>query len=344
MKKIYFSFILFFAGLTVNQAQTLTQANNAPAIGDTYRTTDVSTVGVTPGAAGPAVTWDMSAISIGTNITVYTVVAVPSSSASSYPSASLAVQTGTTSNYQFYTPSATDLKFWGGSVTVSTVNVVMTYTGSSAAETTTYSMSYNNSITNPVSGTLSAFSQSGSFSGTCSAIADGFGTLALPTRTFTGVLRKKMTQNLSFTAGFITGTINQETYEYFAPSLIKPSLFTITSSTVVTGLGTSSQMLVTVNSDYLYAGINESLNEVVNLNVYPNPAKNNFSISLNNEKAEPVSYELINAIGQSVKKENLGNQQGKTIYNINVSEIPAGVYFVKVSEGNKVSTKKITIQ
>jgi hypothetical protein len=344
MKKIYASFILLIAGLSLSHAQSLTQSNNAPAIGDTYRTTDVSTVGITPGTAGPAETWNMSAASIGTNITVYSVVAVPSSSAANYPSASLAIQTGTSSTYNFYTPSSTDLKYWGGSITVGTVNVLMTYTGTSAAVVTTYSMGYNATNSNPVSGTLSAFSQSGTFSGTCNVVADGFGTLALPSRTFTSVLRKKTNQDLSFTAGFISGSIKQESYEYFASALAKSPLFTIAASTVVTTFTTITQTVVTVNTDYQTVGINEIANNEVEFAVYPNPSKNYFNLSYTNENSAPVSYEIINATGQIIKKNDLGNDKGAVRQTISVADLQSGIYFVKVHIGNKTSVKKLTIQ
>lgn len=344
MKKIYASFIFFFAGLSLSHAQSLTQSNNAPTIGDFYRTTDVSTLGVSPGTAGPAETWNMSAINVGTVVTDYSVVAVPSSSAASYPSASLAIQTGTTSNYQFYTPSSTDLKFWGGSISVGTVNIIMTYTGSSSAVVTTYSMDYNISNSNPVSGTLSAFNQPGTFSGTCSIVADGSGTLNLPGRNFTNVLRKKATQDLSFSAGIFTGTIKLETYEYFSPNLSKSALFTISNSTVTTGFGASSQMVATINTDYQTIGISENQLEPISFDVFPNPSKSNFNISFTNESNESASYELSSVTGQILKKGDLGHHKGTAHYSINVSDLQSGIYFVRIHVGNKTSVKKLTIQ
>lgn len=345
MKKLYFFVLTFFAGLSLN-AQILTQGNNAPAIGDMFRTTDVSTVGVTSGAAGNGVTWDMSAVSIGTAITINTVVPVPSASTAAFPSASVAVQNSVTSNYLFYSSSGTDLKLWGGSVTAGTVNVNLNY--SSAAVLANYAMAYNSTASNTIAGTfyVPAFSISGTFNGTCSINADGLGTLALPTRTFTNVLRKKVTQELNLSVSpFGSGTATLVTYEYFAPGLDKSSLFTImTSDAIIPLLGTSSQTLVTVNSDYQYVGISENTNEITSLNIFPNPASNNFTLAFMNENAENVSVEIVNALGQLVKKEILENTKGLVKQNVNITGIEAGVYFVKTNVGSKSSVKKLTIQ
>ena len=65
---------------------------------------------------------------------------------------------------------------------------------------------------------------------------------------------------------------------------------------------------------------------------------------MNNENAEVISYEMINVLGQIVRKENLGNSKGEVKFNIETSGIESGVYFVKVYAGNATSVKKITIQ
>jgi hypothetical protein len=343
MKKLYFIGLSFFAGLTIN-AQVLTQSNNAPMLTETFRTTDVSTVGVLPGSSGNGVTWDMSAISLGTTVTVYSVVPVPSASTAAYPSASVAVQNSTTGTYNFYSSSSTDLKYWGGSVTVSTVNVNMNY--SSAAVLDNYSMVFGSTGSNTVAGTIyvPAFTLSGTFTGTCTINADGLGTLALPTRTFTNVLRKKTIQDLAFTTSFGAGTIVQNTFEYFASSLAKSPLFTISTSTFSSALGTSSQTLATVNTDFQYVGVKENVKEIVSLNIFPNPAKNNFNLSFVNENSEAVSFEIINTLGQTIKKENLVSTKGTINQPIDISNIETGVYFVKVNVGARTSTKKLTIQ
>jgi hypothetical protein len=339
MKKIYASVILFLGVLNSN-AQMLTQANHAPAIGDMFSTTDCSSVGVMPGASGTGVVWDMSGVSVGSTITNYSVIAVPSASTSAYPSASVAIKTGTM--HSMYSSSPTLLKFWGGDLKISTFNANLNY--STAANTASYATVFGTTASNAVAGSVSAPPITGSFTGTCTVVADGDGVLALPTRTFSSVMRIKTTQDLALTTGVGSGTLTQVTYDYYS-GLAKYPLFTISTSTaVIPFAGTSTQTVVSINSDYQAIGVNELSKDQVSLNVFPNPAKNNLTVSFNNEKGETVSCEFVNAIGQTVRKENLTNDKGVINHNLNISDLQSGVYFVKVSVGSKTSVKKLTIQ
>ena len=53
---------------------------------------------------------------------------------------------------------------------------------------------------------------------------------------------------------------------------------------------------------------------------------------------------MANTLGQTIKKENLGSSKGLVNQSIDITNIEAGVYFVKVNVGYKSSVKKITIQ
>jgi len=247
MKKLYFIALSLFTGLTVSEAQILTQANHAPVIGEMYRTTDVSSVGISPGSAGSSVTWDMSAISIGTTVSNNSVVAVPSASAAAYPSAGMSVQTGTANS--LYSSSSSDLKFWGGDVIVNTFNINLNY--STAANLAAYSMIFGSTSSNTIAGNVALNTITGTFTGSCSINVDGSGILALPSRTFTNVMRLKTVQHFDITTSLGSATLTQESYDYYH-SLSKSPLFSITNSTVsIPLLGPPSfQTVVKINSGF----------------------------------------------------------------------------------------------
>ncbi len=72
--------------------------------------------------------------------------------------------------------------------------------------------------------------------------------------------------------------------------------------------------------------------------IYPNPNKGNFKIELSGYTDEIISIEVTNILGAVVyKKEN--TLSGSV--NINISEQPKGLYFVKTRVGDKVYTNKI---
>ena len=72
-------------------------------------------------------------------------------------------------------------------------------------------------------------------------------------------------------------------------------------------------------------------NDSLDFNLYPNPTENHLNVSLSNENA---TYEIINYLGQEVKKGKL-SQDG-----IDIIELNSGVYFFKLSDGKQTLTKK----
>ncbi|CAL2080413.1 GEVED domain-containing protein [Tenacibaculum sp. 190524A02b] len=76
--------------------------------------------------------------------------------------------------------------------------------------------------------------------------------------------------------------------------------------------------------------------EVVAIVAYPNPARNYVSVRLAS-KAANVSYKIVNTLGSVVKT-------GTDLNNINISKINAGVYLLKVNDGQKTITIKLIKQ
>jgi trimeric autotransporter adhesin len=79
------------------------------------------------------------------------------------------------------------------------------------------------------------------------------------------------------------------------------------------------------------------------ITIAPNPSENDLIVSLNITKSTECTIELMNLQGQSVIQENLGNLlEGEYKLSINgVSDLSAGVYFVKIRQDKKViSTQK----
>ena len=82
-----------------------------------------------------------------------------------------------------------------------------------------------------------------------------------------------------------------------------------------------------------YIGLNENNNKS-NIEIYPNPAKDNLYIDFNNEIKGNII--ITNQLGQVVKKTNI---DGKEI-TINVEDLTSGVYFINVSNQKMKFLKK----
>ncbi|MCK4663839.1 MAG: T9SS type A sorting domain-containing protein [Bacteroidales bacterium] len=87
------------------------------------------------------------------------------------------------------------------------------------------------------------------------------------------------------------------------------------------------------------SGVRVSITDVSPIefsNIYPNPSSGIFNIVINNQ--ENTIIEIINISGQIIKK-----VQGTHIFNLNLSYLKKGIYFVKILNNNKFEVKKIII-
>lgn len=85
-----------------------------------------------------------------------------------------------------------------------------------------------------------------------------------------------------------------------------------------------------------------NVNEVsiqVQINIFPNPAKDRIYISIpKNEKRTIIA--ILDLQGRLIKSETITDEQSE----INVSELPSGMYLLKVENEQGVITKKIIVQ
>ncbi len=118
--------------------------------------------------------------------------------------------------------------------------------------------------------------------------------------------------------------------------------FTITNAVKVNQAGVSTVLNTGTDSVAAVSGIT-GVKQVSGGNnqitVYPNPATTNLSLNLP-EKKGTVEFQITNLLGQEVKHEILYNIQHTTV---DVSNLPNGVYFISVTTGGSLSTKKFTI-
>lgn len=350
MKKLYFIALSLFAGLTISNAQVLDQTNHAPSVGDMYEVFQVDSSIVNPGASGTGAVWTFTTAEY-TRTNVPLTYSCSASSNTMYPGGAVARSSGASANY--YTSTSTALNFWGGNFQALSFSV--DYYFSSPAIHAAYSMAYNTTTNSAFTGSLQTGSNSGSISGGTSTVTvDGSGTLNLPTRSFSNVLRVNTYTGFNFNipAFFANGSVKQQTWDYYSmlteyPSTKTQPLFSILVTTISVTSPTNvtqTSTLVLINKDYQYVGITENSKEVAELNLFPNPANENFNLIFVNENATNVNVEITNAIGQTVKKENLPSSKGVVNHSFNVSDLKAGIYFVKVNVGDKSSIRKLTIQ
>ncbi|MDP3558181.1 MAG: T9SS type A sorting domain-containing protein [Bacteroidota bacterium] len=334
MKKIYLAIFTALAGLSLN-AQTLTDANHSPVAGDMYATYQCDSLAVTPGASGAGALWNFG--TIVTHSSIVNNYTASANSNASYPIPG--VQLGSAaSNLSYYKSSATDLKYWGGNITIASIASSFVYT--TAAVIAAYPMSLSTTSNAVTGGSVSipSLSQTGTFTGNSGTIADGTGTLVIPTGTFNNVVRVVTTQTINFNVQLGSGSVTQKNWDYYSVGT-KEALFTITTATIVAPLaGTSTQTLVT-RAKPIITGVSESVNNTLSLAVFPNPSSTivNF-ITESNEAKQVLIYDIT---GKLVEKQNLVDGRLK----LDVSSYTTGLYmYTVVGNANQtLKSGKITV-
>jgi hypothetical protein len=158
------------------------------------------------------------------------------------------------------------------------------------------------------------------------------------------------------------GTVNpavngRAMFHYVSPLASAPLCGPSTTITVPMTITNSNPYSQLTNNTHWYSsakldfaglcvvGINENkAADLAEVTLFPNPASNNFMISLDVKESSPVNVNVYNAVGQLVKTAKVNSAFGKTDINVNTESLTPGVYMVNVKAGGLTSTKKLIIE
>lgn len=92
------------------------------------------------------------------------------------------------------------------------------------------------------------------------------------------------------------------------------------------------------------AGVSENNSNIANVSIYPSPAKNAASLSLDLIQNESVSISVVNTVGQVVFTESLSNlSAGNHVVNFNTENWASGIYNINISSNNGNTTLKLVV-
>lgn len=77
--------------------------------------------------------------------------------------------------------------------------------------------------------------------------------------------------------------------------------------------------------------------------IYPNPTATLATLTFENNEAKETNVAVINAVGQEVKNIDLGTVSGLQTVEIDAAALEGGVYLVKITSGNVVATKRLSV-
>ena len=80
--------------------------------------------------------------------------------------------------------------------------------------------------------------------------------------------------------------------------------------------------------------------QLIDIQVFPNPAKDLLSVKINGDISNDVKVKLIDVFGKVM----LENKLTTSSYSFDVKNIPSGIYILEVLSGKKLGSKKVVIQ
>jgi len=89
--------------------------------------------------------------------------------------------------------------------------------------------------------------------------------------------------------------------------------------------------------------IQEAMNGVLPFSIesiQPNPASSNIEIKLRKSSSSPTDYALFDAIGRTI----ISNQMTTSQFMFDVSDVPAGYYYIRLSQNGYVQTRSVAIE
>ncbi len=147
---------------------------------------------------------------------------------------------------------------------------------------------------------------------------DAYGTLKTPFGTYTNVVRLRET----------VGTKYKYDYWQFTPAYKLLMEYSVEISTLAISGQTFFNTVTTT-------GINEELNSINQIDIYPNPTSGIVKIDYQNNKN--MTVKIFNSTGEEINLQQTGNE-------IDFSNAPKGIYFIRINDGTKNYSKKIFIQ
>jgi hypothetical protein len=87
-----------------------------------------------------------------------------------------------------------------------------------------------------------------------------------------------------------------------------------------------------------------SENTLNGLMIFPNPARDKFSVGFNNQKNQKMTIELISARGEQLFIETSAISPGRVTRSFGTASLTKGIYFLRITSDREVATRKIIIE
>jgi len=329
MRKQIITYLLLFTSFgAFPQGPTLSSSNSAPQPGDSFKRYNADTTGVLPGDSGAGKIWNFSNLDIQTTYVAYNYVA-PSVTpyGALFPDATVSYANDPV--YGYYKVTSSEYETIGMSSSVNS------WIYSDPEVMFTYPFSYGSNLVDSLYATSFYLGINHYRIGTRTTVADGYGTLILPSGRYNNLLRVKVIQNYSDSSSTNVVHVYGVTYSWYDGVNKTPALTISTFSNTVGGSTTSIKM-VNVSSAVDGVADNKKIQESIVL--YPNPANNKVSITL------PETWATIENIISVYNTRGLlmllKHACDKSI-ELDISTLPVGIYIINITGNANTLVSKL---
>ena len=329
MKKLIFTYFLLFAALgAFPQGPTLTSSNSAPQPGDSFTRYNADTTGVVPGDPGTGKIWDFSSLVLQTSYLTYNYVD-PSTTpyGALFPDATVSYSNDPI--YGYYKVTSSEYEIIGLSSSLNS------WFYSNPEIMFSYPFSYGSNLVDSLYATSFYMGINHYRIGTRTTVADGYGTLILPSGRYNNLLRVKVIQNYSDSSSTNVVHVYGVTYSWYDGVNKTPALTISTFSNTVGGSTTSIKM---VNVSSAVDGVADNKNIQESIVLYPNPANNKVSITL------PETWATIENIISVYNTRGLlmllKHARDKSI-ELDISTLPVGIYIINITGNANILVSKL---
>ena len=319
---------------------TLTAANFNPVTGDIYVSRVADTTLVTQGASGAGITWNFSGL---TTTMVDTGYALSCSAVPHCNSGSTWAVTGTVSNPMVTSIIADAAKYaQNGSWVSATQNTSYT----NPMDQLRYPFTYMSGFTDTFQATIVNSPITTHVKGTATVLCDGHGTLTVPGRTYTNVLRVHSSQTyidssfLLSNPTAILDTYQFDSYTWYMPNY-HSALMTITYARQING--PINYKLVSYTAKSL-TGVHELSPLSASIELFPNPTNGDLNISFDAAYDDKIRISIADMAGREVALIAITSKQGQQQIVYNTSGLAKGLYLLRLQSADEVVTRKVVVQ
>ena len=199
-----------------------------------------------------------------------------------------------------------------------------------------------------VTGTTSGYAQVNAYSGGGSGIMGGFENLPNPVpasqMVYNHVARELLTPWLGIDDAYSTTAIVDAGWYSHDFTYTIPADWNVDNLHIVSAVTGAGGFVDNAQTSTIARAVDtKDITLEQNITIAPNPTSGISNIRIQLEETANLSIAVMDAMGKVVTQRNYGQMNGDQIYPFDGSNLPNGIYYVRISANDKFATKRVVI-